>query len=78
MVERHLPFFHVQLVNQKQMRSFWILFQEQVAHKKFLSPHALRAHIKSLEKEVKVAQSKGFLDFDLPQLLSGIITVCII
>ncbi|THU66088.1 hypothetical protein C4D60_Mb05t10500 [Musa balbisiana] len=44
--------------------------KEQVAHKKFLSPHALRAHIKSLEKEVKVAQSKGFLDFDLPQLLS--------
>ncbi|RWW31330.1 hypothetical protein GW17_00004041, partial [Ensete ventricosum] len=45
-------------------------YVSKVAHKKFLSPHALRAHIKSLEKEVKVVQSKGFLDFDLPQLLS--------
>ncbi|XP_074591390.1 uncharacterized protein LOC141847282 [Curcuma longa] len=41
--------------------------KDQVEHKRFLSPHSLHAHVKNIEKEVKIVQSKGFLDCDLPQ-----------
>ncbi|WOK93753.1 hypothetical protein Cni_G02454 [Canna indica] len=41
--------------------------KDQVVHKKFLSPHTLRVHIKSIENVLKIAKSKGFLEFDLPQ-----------
>ncbi|KAI0531444.1 hypothetical protein KFK09_000999 [Dendrobium nobile] len=33
--------------------------KEQVLHQRFLSPHFLRDHIQTIEKEVKIAHSRG-------------------
>lgn len=44
--------------------------KDQVQYKRFLSPHALRAHIKSIEKEVKDSQLMSLPDLNLTQFFS--------
>ncbi|XP_073104586.1 uncharacterized protein [Elaeis guineensis] len=44
--------------------------KDQVQYKRFLSPHALRAHIKSIEKEVKGSQLMSLSDLNLSQFFS--------
>nr|XP_019710277.1 uncharacterized protein LOC105057058 isoform X1 [Elaeis guineensis] len=53
------------------------LYWDQVQYKRFLSPHALRAHIKSIEKEVKGSQLMSLSDLNLSQFFSGTSSVYI-